>query len=117
MFFFKAKLINFSAKGLQSVVQLMGEKDLFDYWSQTYKTHNLGWTQEKAKAILEEWQVKFSEEVRLLVQEEAVSNKYNVDAFSSSQLDGLLHDFSEFSWTRMAVGYLLMVGFHLPQTG
>ena len=41
------------AGGLQSMVQLMGPKDMFDYWSSTYKVHSINWSVEKAKEILE----------------------------------------------------------------
>lgn len=39
----------------------MGEKDMFDYWSQTYRVHNLEWSQEKAADILHAWQRKFTQ--------------------------------------------------------
>ena len=57
----------FRAKGLQSIVQLVGGKDLFDYWSDTYKVHTLDWDREKAAQILKDWQAKFSEEIQRLV--------------------------------------------------
>ena len=97
------------AKGLQSVVQLMGEKDLYEYWSETYKTHTLKWTTNTAKEILASWQAKFSEEVK---RKSEVFNKkrlYNVDAFSTSNLESVLQEFSSFSPSRIVVGYALMV--------
>lgn len=53
---FPSLLPYFRAKGLQSIVQLMGEKDLYDYWSDTYKIHSLDWSRQKAADILAEWQ-------------------------------------------------------------
>ena len=44
----------------------MGEKDMFEYWSQTYRVHNLEWSQEKAADILHAWQRKFTQ-VRLFI--------------------------------------------------
>ena len=46
---------------MQSVLQLMGEKEMYDYWSQTYRVHNLEWSQAKAADILDAWQKKFTE--------------------------------------------------------
>jgi patched 1 protein len=49
------------ARALQTVVQLMGEREMFDFWSDTYKVHHVEWTQEKAALVLETWQRRFSE--------------------------------------------------------
>lgn len=49
------------AKALQTVVQLMGEHELYEFWSQTYKVHHIGWSQEKAATVLNAWQKKFSQ--------------------------------------------------------
>ena len=49
------------AEALQSILQLMGEKEMFEYWSQTYRVHNLEWSQEKAANILRAWQSKFTQ--------------------------------------------------------
>ena len=46
---------------MQSVLQLMGEKEMYDYWSQTYRVHNLEWSQAKAADILDAWQKKFTQ--------------------------------------------------------
>ena len=107
----------FRAKGLQSIVQLMGEKDLFDYWSDTYKVHTLEWSREKAFEILKEWQAKFSEEVSRLVPSKSKSvksekyskQKYEIHAFSSSHLDSILKEFSEFNWRNIGLACAMMV--------
>jgi patched 1 protein len=57
------------------MVQLMGEKDLFDYWSDTYKVHSLDWSKEKAKEIIGQWQKKFGEEVERVVEEERLHRR------------------------------------------
>ena len=111
----------FRAKGLQSAVQLMGEKDLFDYWSDTYKVHTLEWSRETAFEILKEWQAKFSDEVSRLVSNTEKSTrqedkgtsrkKYEINAFSSSHLDSILKEFSEFNWRNIGLACALMVGF------
>ena len=48
------------ANALQSVIQLMGEQAMFDYWAKDYKVHNIDWSLEKARAVLEAWQRKFA---------------------------------------------------------
>lgn len=49
------------AKALQSMIQLMGEQEMFDYWRSHYKVHNIEWSNDKAKQVLEAWQRKFAE--------------------------------------------------------
>lgn len=49
------------AKALQTVVQLMGGNELFDFWSGHYKVHHIGWSKDKATKVLNAWQKKFSE--------------------------------------------------------
>lgn len=49
------------AKALQTVVQLMTERELYDHWVNNYRVHHAGWTQEKAAAVLDAWQRKFSD--------------------------------------------------------
>lgn len=53
------------AKALQTVVQLMGEHELFEYYAETYKVHHIGWNQEKAAIVLKAWQKQFTEVVFL----------------------------------------------------
>ena len=49
------------AKALQTVIQLMGERNLYEYWADTYKTHSMDWSLGTAKAILDAWQLKFTQ--------------------------------------------------------
>lgn len=53
------------AKALQTVVQLMGEHELFEYYEyydEKYKVpHHIGWNQEKAAIVLKAWQKQFTE--------------------------------------------------------
>lgn len=53
------------AKALQTVIQLMSEQELYDHWNDNYKTHYAGWSLKKAKEVLNAWQEKFSNEVRV----------------------------------------------------
>lgn len=88
----------------------MGEKDLYEYWSNTYKTQALDWSPATAKQILAEWQQKFSDEVKRMVEDdERYAKRYQVDAFSTSNLETALDSFSELSTFRVAVGLGFMV--------
>ena len=87
----------------------MGEKDLFDYWSDTFKVHSLEWNQEVAASILSQWQAKFTEEVLVLIEEKQFHRKYEINAFSSFYLNDILAQFSEVNWIKVTIGYVIMV--------
>jgi hypothetical protein len=96
----------------------MGEKDLFDFYSDTYKVHSLDWSREKAAEILADWQGKFSREVTRLTMEKSLSKKYDINAYSNYQLDEIMEEFSEFSLVNLAIGLGLMVNdIHLNPLG
>lgn len=42
-----------------SIVQLMGEHDLYEYYRDDYKVHGTSWNQNKSRQILEAWQRAF----------------------------------------------------------
>lgn len=54
------------AKALQTVIQLMTEREMYEFWNGHYKVHHIGWTPEKAAEVLNSWQKKFSNEVSKL---------------------------------------------------
>ncbi|XP_076353489.1 protein patched-like isoform X1 [Tachypleus tridentatus] len=97
------------AAALQSVVQLMGEKQMHEFWKDHYKVHNLGWDVAKAKLVLETWQRKFTEEVAEITKASNQTRHYSINAFSTTSLADILKDFSEMSVTRVALGYILML--------
>ena len=98
--------IHYRGEALQSIIQLMAEKEMYQYWSENYKTHNIGWSVDKAKAVLEAWQRKFTQ---------VVNNAQNgtkgddIYGFSSVSLADIMQKFSSLSPTRVALGYVLMV--------
>ncbi|XP_064605910.1 protein patched homolog 1-like [Liolophura sinensis] len=94
------------AEALQSVVLLMGEKDFFEYYQEDYKVHNLDWTQNSAKEILQTWQRKFTEKINQVTN---ITSSDQVRAFSTMSLVDLLGEFSSVSVVRVALGYVLMV--------
>ncbi|KAJ1530653.1 hypothetical protein ONE63_005525 [Megalurothrips usitatus] len=99
-------------KALQTVIQLMGERELYEFWSKTYKVHHVDWTQEKAAIVLDAWQRRFSEEVRKAMKKDqrelGVPSPYNVYAFSTATLNDILGQFSELNVVKIAIGYVLM---------
>lgn len=97
------------AHALQTVVQLMGEREMFDFWSDTYKVHHVEWTQEKAALVLETWQRRFSEEVRRYLTNDNSTAPYKVYAFSTATLNDILSQFSELSVVKIVVGYIFML--------
>ena len=42
-----------SAEAVQSIVQLMGEQELYNYHQGTFAVSSMDWTQDKARQILE----------------------------------------------------------------
>ncbi|GLH01274.1 Protein patched [Gryllus bimaculatus] len=96
------------ARALQTVVQLMGERELYEFYSDTYKVHHVEWTQEKAAIVLETWQRRFSEEIRRQLNGENIT-AYNIYAFSTATLNDILSQFSELSVVKMVAGYLSML--------
>lgn len=48
-------------KALQSVLQLMSEQELYEFYVNDYKVHHISWTPQKAGMVLEAWQKKFSQ--------------------------------------------------------
>ncbi|KAF6216434.1 hypothetical protein GE061_000776 [Apolygus lucorum] len=97
------------AKALQTVVQLMGEKELHEFWSDTYKVHHVEWNQEKAALVLNTWQKTFSQEVHRLMEKENNSSMYSIYAFSSATLNDILGKFSKLNVFKIATGYIMML--------
>ena len=44
------------AEALQSIVQLMGEENIFSYYRNTFKTNRIDWDLAKARQVLHTWQ-------------------------------------------------------------
>lgn len=51
------------AKALQTVIQLMTEREMYETLNGHWKVHHIGWSPEKAAEVLNAWQRKFSNEV------------------------------------------------------
>ena len=90
----------------------MGEKDLFDYYSDSWKVTAAGyieWTQKTAADVLSKWQAKFDAEVKRIIKEKQMNRKYQISTFSSSYLNDIMAQFSEVNMFKIVVGYLMMV--------
>ncbi|KAG5326513.1 PTC protein, partial [Acromyrmex heyeri] len=96
------------AAALQTVVQLMGERELYDFLVNTYRVHHIDWTQEKAAKVLETWQRVFSNEVKKLMEING-SAPYNLYAFSTTTMNDILGKYSEVSVMKIAIGCVLML--------
>ncbi|XP_059620368.1 protein patched isoform X2 [Phlebotomus argentipes] len=94
---------------LQSVVQLMGEREMYEYWNNHYKVHHVSWSQEKATAVLTAWQKKFSVEVSKIVKMDELTTSYNMFAFSSASLDEVLKKYSNPSPMGLTIGMVTIV--------
>lgn len=97
------------AEAMLSIVQLMGEHDLYEYYRDDYKVHGTSWNQNKSRQILEAWQRAFIQEVRKAVQTQIKVQEYNVYSFSSTNLVDLLEHFSQPSILRVVLGYVFML--------
>ncbi|KAL7737873.1 hypothetical protein ACLKA6_006249 [Drosophila palustris] len=93
------------AKALQTVVQLMTEKEMYDQWQDNYKVHHIGWTQQKAAEVLNAWQRNFSREVEQLLRKQSrIAANYDIYVFSSATLDDILAKFSHPSALSIVIG-------------
>ena len=93
------------AKALQTVIQLMGEREMYEFWNDHYKVHHIGWSPDKAAEILSAWQKKFSAEVNKIMQSDVKPQAfYEVFAFSSAALDDILGKYSNPNPISLGVG-------------
>nr|KAI8754123.1 protein patched-like protein 1-like [Biomphalaria glabrata] len=92
-------------EAFQSILQLMAEKDLFQYYEDNQKVSGIDWTQQKARAVLEAFQRKFSKIMNNFGNE---TNKDNLHGFSTTSLMDMMKDLSNISVTRVVLGYVLM---------
>lgn len=98
------------AAALQTVVQLMGERELYDNWANTFKVHQIYWSQEKAAQVLDTWQRAFTKQVkRQQLQVNRTTSNYNLYAFSTTTLNDILTKYSEISVIKIGIGYVAIV--------
>ncbi|XP_061116702.1 protein patched homolog 1 isoform X1 [Conger conger] len=97
-----------SAQALQTMFQLMTPKHMYEHWKGYSDVSLINWNQEKAAAILEAWQRKYSEAVQESVP---INSSQKVLTFTTTTLEDILKSFSDISVIRVASGYLLMLAY------
>ncbi|XP_045081709.1 protein patched homolog 1 isoform X1 [Coregonus clupeaformis] len=97
-----------SAQALQTMFQLMTPKQMFEHLKGYDEVSHINWNQDKAAAILEAWQRKYSEAVQ---QSVAANSSQKVLSFTTTTLEDILKSFSDVSVIRVASGYLLMLAY------
>ncbi|CAL9707976.1 unnamed protein product [Knipowitschia caucasica] len=97
-----------SAQALQTMFQLMTPKQMFEHLRGYDQVSHINWNEEKAAAILEAWQRKYSEAVLKSVAE---NSSQKVLTFTTTTLEDILRSFSDVSVIRVASGYLLMLAY------
>lgn len=96
------------AAALQSVVQLNGEREVYEFFANTYRVHQIDWSQEKAAQVLEAWQRAFSNAVKKMMNQSS-SAQYNSYTFSTTTMNDILGKYSEVSVKNIAIGCCLML--------
>ncbi|KAM4745298.1 protein patched homolog 1 isoform 2-T2 [Anableps anableps] len=97
-----------SAQALQTMFQLMTPKQMFEHFRDWDEVSHINWKEEKAAAILEAWQRRYSEAVLHSV---AANSSQKVLSFTTTTLEDILKSFSDISVIRVASGYLLMLAY------
>ncbi|KAK7934278.1 hypothetical protein WMY93_005174 [Mugilogobius chulae] len=97
-----------SAQALQTMFQLMTPKQMYEHLRGYEQVSHINWNEEKAAAILEAWQRKYSEAVLKSV---SVNSSQKVLTFTTTTLEDILRSFSDVSVIRVASGYLLMLAY------
>ncbi|KAF7669892.1 hypothetical protein LDENG_00100550 [Lucifuga dentata] len=97
-----------SAQALQTMFQLMTPKQMFEHLRGYEEVSHINWNEEKAAAILEAWQRRYSEAVQ---QSVAANSSQKVLSFTTTTLEDILKSFSDISVIRVASGYLLMLAY------
>ncbi|XP_071374419.1 protein patched homolog 1 isoform X1 [Centroberyx affinis] len=97
-----------SAQALQTMFQLMTPKQMFEHLRGYEEVSHINWNEDKAAAILEAWQRRYSEAVQ---QSVAANSSQKVLSFTTTTLEDILKSFSDISVIRVASGYLLMLAY------
>ncbi|XP_072401810.1 protein patched [Diabrotica undecimpunctata] len=90
------------AKALQTVVQLMGDHELYEFWSDNYKVHHISWSKEKATTVLNAWQKKFADEIDRLTKNNPASS-YIFFTFSTANVNKLLKEYSRTDLLKLGI--------------
>ncbi|XP_051964448.1 protein patched homolog 1-like isoform X2 [Xyrauchen texanus] len=97
-----------SAQALQTMFQLMTPKQMYEHLKDYDEVSQINWNEDKAAAILEAWQRRYSEAIQ---QSVSVNSSQKVLTFTTTTLEDILKSFSDVSVIRIASGYLLMLAY------
>lgn len=82
------------ASALQTVIQLMTEREMYESLNGVYRENLVGWSPDKAAKVLNAWQKKFTTEVTRIMRSGSVTTSFDLFAFSTVTLDDILGKFS-----------------------
>lgn len=97
------------AGALQSIIQLMGEQDMYDYWRKTSKVQDVNnWSVDKAKVVIEAWQRRLKEELTQFSQKAPISSSYKIYAMTPESMLEPIDAHSMLDLTNFEICILLM---------
>ena len=95
------------AEALQTVIQLMGEDEMYDYHKQTKKVSSVNpWSVDKARDVLRFWQRNYTQNVLAAVN---TSKHHKIHTFTTTSFEDILQDFSQISILRVCIGFSLIL--------
>lgn len=75
------------ADALQSTIQLMGERDVYEYWHNDVRVQNIhNWSVDKAKLVLEMWQQRFKDELAQFTKTSLASSPFKIQALTPKSM-------------------------------
>ncbi|GFR30951.1 protein patched [Trichonephila clavata] len=97
------------AEALQTIIELMSEEEMFKFWKDHIKVHNLDWNVEKAKMVLEAIQRRITQVVIEEAETSNLSSRHSVNVFSHASLNDVMKDFSKTNFRRIALGPVVIL--------
>lgn len=101
------------ATALQSSVLLMGEQQLYEFYANTYKTHHVDWTLDKARQVLDTWKSLFTDRLEMYMElehkENPVARRYSVTSFTDTTLKDIMSYFSRLNPINITIAYSVLI--------
>ncbi|KAG9511138.1 Protein patched, partial [Fragariocoptes setiger] len=97
------------ANAIQSTIQLMGERDMFEFWQNNQRVQGLDWSKEKAKIVLDTWQQRFRDEFEQFLAQSEPANDYNMRQMTSSSVNDIMKSFSTPDYWQVGFAFVSMV--------
>ncbi|KAF7991588.1 hypothetical protein HCN44_008959 [Aphidius gifuensis] len=100
------------ASGLQSIVQLNGEREFYERYDKDYRTQDIDWSQEKASHVLQTWQRAFTNSVKKQMNANRGLSMYNMYTFSTTTMNDILGSYSKVSVKNISIGcgFIVAIG-------